>query len=543
MKIDKLKAAIARDARLPRYLCHLYQRLNLNRLNLVTGAGISVEAKVPAWKELLRRLAEIEEQLPNDLKIHEAAGLQPEYLGQIIYHRFNRVCPIADVGTTPDLRSAQVEYGWGDTIHKAIYREVAPEIGDVLDTHPYLAQLRDVARRVPLIINFNFDDLLAHAIGEQIKVGGPGNEAGNALSVTWQPPLTDRPKLTTVYHVNGILPRVDLKKRSPQLIFTEDSFADARARSPGVNAEYLFLRFVQNTMLLIGHSLADSSLKNYLRQNRDKSPANHHYMIHWIKDDGEYPETRRSDIFEANLELYNLITIFLTSDEIREFLQVLILDNRDFTDIIEGIEPDRRATYHYYIVGPVAAGKSTLLEHLRCFETQEEWTRPPPKEMYLASTKIGESEQRIIDEFLNQELKEKNRRMHAAGVGFHFMDRAPLDLYAFTQTDEEIKRKSKELREVVTRNKPLQEGEIIFIEAQPKTLVKRNMARGRPPEKAGQDDYLGEQIRKLKEIYCPTFVLSTDEYNADDSARIVSRQVLLGDYTPTDLQGIIARYE
>jgi len=543
MKIEKLNAAIARDARLPRYLCHLYQRLRLNRLNLVTGAGISVDAKVPAWKELLRRLAEIEDKLPGELKIHEDAGLQPEYLGQIIYHRFNRVCPIADLGTAPDLRSAQIEYGWGDTIHKAIYRDVAPEINDVLGAHPYLVQLRDVARRVPLIINFNFDDLLAHAIGEQIKEGAPGSEAGNALTVTWQPPLTDRPKLTTVYHVNGILPRVDLKKRSPQLIFTEDSFADARARSPGVNAEYLFLRFVQNTMLLIGHSLADSSLKNYLRQNRDKSPANHHYMIHWIEGDGDYPEHRRRDIFEANLELYNLITIFLTSEEIREFLQLLLLEKRSFIDIIESMEPDRRATYHYYIVGPVAAGKSTLLEHLRCFETLEEWTRPPPKEMYLASTMIGEPEQRIIDEFLNLELKEKNRLMHSAGVGFHFMDRAPLDLYAFTQTDEEIKRKSKELRELVTRNKPLQEGEIIFIEAEPKTLVKRNMARGRPPEKAGRDDYLEEQIRKLKEIYHPKFILSTDQYNANEVARTVARHVLLGDYTPTDLQGIVARYE
>lgn len=543
MKIDKLNAAIARNPRLPRYLCHLYQRLNLNRLNLVTGAGISVDAQVPAWKELLRRLAEIEEQLPGELKIHEDAGLQPEYLGQIIYHRFNRVCPVADASTAPDLRLAQVEYGWGDTIHKAIYRDVAPEIGDVLAAHPYLEQLRDVARRVPLIINFNFDDLLAHAIGEQIKGGGPGSEPGNALSVTWQPPLTDRPNLTTVYHVNGILPRVDLKKRSPQLIFTEDSFADARARSPGVNAEYLFLRFVQNTMLLIGHSLADSSLKNFLRQNRDKSPANHHYMIHWIKDDEEYSDTRRADIFEANLELYNLITIFLTSDEISEFLVLLILDKRSFVDILEGIDPDRRATYHYYIVGPVAAGKSTMLEHLRCFETMEEWTRPPPKEMYFASTNIGESEQQIIDEFLNQELKEKNRRMHDAGVGFHFMDRAPLDLYAFTETDEEIKRKSKELREQVTRNKPLQEGEVIFVSAEPKTLVKRNMARGRPPEKAGKEDYLAGQIEKLKEIYRPIFILSTDEYNANEIARKVARHVLLGEYTPTDLQGIIARYE
>ena len=54
MKLDKLYAAISRNPRLPRYLCHLYQRLNLGRLNLVTGAGISIDANVPSWKELLR---------------------------------------------------------------------------------------------------------------------------------------------------------------------------------------------------------------------------------------------------------------------------------------------------------------------------------------------------------------------------------------------------------------------------------------------------------------------------------------------------------
>ena len=432
-----------------------------------------------------------------------------------------------------------MNFGWGDTIHKAIYRDVADDINQTLATHPYLAELRDVARRVALVINFNFDDLLAHAISEEIKDG----KEGNALSVTWQPPLTDRPGLTTVYHVNGILPRVDLKKRSPELIFTEDSFAAARARSPSINAEYLFLRFVQNTMLLIGLSLADSSLKNYLRQNRDKSPANHHYMVHWISHEEEYSESRRQDIFLANLELYNLITMFLTSDELKELLQLLVLDERNFNDAIEGMEPDRRTTFHYYIVGPVAAGKSTLLEQLRCFETLEEWTRPPPKEMYLASTKISSAQQQIVDEFLNQELKEKNRRMVTAGVGIHFVDRAPLDLYAFTQTEEEIKRKSKELRDVVTRNKALQEGEIIMIEADPNTLVKRNMARGRPPEKAGQVEYFMDQIKKIKEIYTPTFVLSTDTYNADETARKVARHVLLEDYDPTDLQSIIARYE
>ena len=540
MNINALHIAIARQPRLPRFLCHLYQRLSLGRLNLVTGAGISADAKVPQWKGLLKRLAEMEVNLPGDLDAHEKAGLQPEYLGQIIYHRFKGACPVTEPA---ELRSATIEYGWGEAIHQAIYKDVPVAIDEVLKIHPYLAQLRDLSRRVSLVINFNFDDLLSDAIGEQIKQGGVSSENGNALTVTWQPPLTDRAHLTTVYHVNGILPRVALRKRSPQLIFTEDSFADARARSPGVNAEYLFLRFVQNTMLLIGHSLADSSLKNYLRQNRDKSPANHHYMIYWIDKEGDLTKARQDDIFEANIELYNLITIFLTSSEISEFIALLNLDERNFSETIDDLGVDRRSRYHYYIVGPVAAGKSTLLEHLRCFQTHEEWTRPPPREMYLASSKITKEQRALIDQFLYSELKEKNRRMHAAKAGLHFMDRAPLDLYAFSKTEVENRIKSRTLRELVTRDQPLQKGEILFIEADPKTLVRRNIARGRPPQDAGEIPYFKKQIFKLKEIYKPTFVLSTDNFNADEVARRVARHVLLGDYNPADLENVINLYE
>ncbi len=535
--MNALRTAITRQQRLPRFLCHLYQRLSQKRLNLVTGAGISVEAGVPGWHALLERLAENEDALKHDLNLHREAGLNPEYLGQIIYHRFKNACTTTEPA---DLRVATIEHGWGEAIHKAIYQNVPLDIAKVVEDHPYLAQLRDLAHKVPLVINFNFDDILADAIGDQIKVG---TGTGNALSVTWQPPLTDREKLTTIYHVNGILPRVSLKKRSPQLIFTEDSFADARARSPGVSAEYLFLRFVQNTMLLIGHSLADSSLKNYLRLNRDKSPANHHYMIFWIKDDNDLSDSRRQDIFEANLELYNLITIFLTSDEVREFLSLLNLDTREFSEALDSLGNDRRSRYHYYIVGPVAAGKSTLLEQLRCFQTHEEWTRPPPREMYLASTKIDEAQQAIIDRFIYSELKEKNKRMHAASVGFHFMDRAPLDLYAFSNSDSDNQEKSRKLRDLVTRDQPLQKGEILFIEALPKTLVRRNMARGRPPEEAGTEAYFEKQIVNLKAVYSPTFTLSTELYNAGDVARRVARHVLFEDYSPVDLDGIIGSYD
>jgi hypothetical protein len=535
--MPNLVKAIGRQKRLGRFLCHLFQRLCDNRLNLVTGAGISVDAGVPAWTPLLQRLATRSPALSADLDKHHASGLAPEYLGQIIYHRH---CSDWDGDAEPHLKDAVIKHDWVKSIHDAIYQNVPKTTEEILEKHPYLAELRDLTRKVPLVINFNFDDILSDALSHQ-AVSSPGVR-DRSFTVTWHPPLVDRPKTTTIYHVNGYLPRVTLKKRSPELVFTEDSFAAAMARTPEVSGEYLFLRFVQNTMLIVGHSLGDSSLKNFLRRNRHQAPANHHYMIYWLKSEDEISPAQQNDIFEANLELYNLITVFLTSKEIAEFLRLLNSESRDIRDFLDDACPDRRSRFHYYIVGPVAAGKSTLLEQLRCFGTFEEWTRPPPKEMFLSFDKLTAEQQSQVSTFLYAELKEKNIRMANVDVGFHFMDRAPLDLYAFSKNDDERKKKTLELKDLVTRDKPLQMGEIVFVTAEGRELVMRNLGRGRLPDSSGDERYFEEQSNYLRSLYNPSCVIITTGMNRGDIAKRVAREALLGEYNACDLNHIMERF-
>lgn len=533
-----LEDALKRQPRLNRYLCHLRQRLSQKRLNLVTGAGISIDAGVPSWTGLLDRLAEKPKELATDFAAHKSRGLHPEYLGQILFHRHRDALAH---GVAVDIREATVNQGWATAIHEAIYRDVSEDISSVLVKHPFLKPLRDLAREVSLVINFNFDDLLADALGDGLLPGAGVNS--RPFTVAWRPPLVDRPNTTTVYHVNGILPHAALRKRSPELIFTEDSFANAIARSPGVGAEYILLRFVQNTMLVVGHSLNDNSLKGHLRKNRDKSPANHHYMVYWVPAGDALEDKQRQDNFDANLELYNVITIFLTSSEMAEFFSLLTLDERAFGDFMDGFSKEP-SQFHYYIVGPVASGKSSLLEQLRSFDTFEEWTRPPPNEMYYAHDKIDpDKRQKVVDAFVYSELKEKNRRMTEAGVGFHFMDRAPLDLYAFSKSDDENKSKTAQLKALVTRDRELKAGEIVFITARPETLVRRNLGRGRLPADAGDEAYLEKQDLNLQSVYAPVTPWSTDDCNAGELAKRIARHALMEDYAPVDLKGILGRYE
>lgn len=529
-----LNAAIERQPELPRLICHIYQRLNQQRLNLVTGAGISINAGVPNWYGLLERLADTPEALAGDYKAHKDSGLTPEYLGQIIYNR-RRIITDEDVTAAGE---ATINHGWAAAIHDAIYKNVPKDVNEILSTHPYLGELRELVKKVPFVINFNFDDILAQAVSAPV----PAAHSTRSYSVEWRPSLSERPNHTTIYHVNGLLPQASLKKRSPTLIFTEDSFSDAMARSPGVSSESIFMRFVQNTMLIVGHSLADASLKNYLRLNRDKSPANHHYMIHWLSKEDVLSAGQRLDIFNANLDLYNVFTIFLTSEEMAAFFSLLNLPTRGFCDRLDEMGEDRCSRWHYYIVGPVAAGKSSLLEHLRCFETYEEWTRSPPSEMYRSFNTLDEAEAEKVNEFVYSELKEKNKRMSEAQVGFHFMDRGPLDLYAFSDTDEEIKKKTADLKSLITRHRPWQNGGVIFLKAKGDTLVSRNYTRGRSPEQAGSSGYFELQLDKLKEIYDPEFICDTEGQTPGQIAKKVVRRVLLKKYEPIDLNATMERH-
>lgn len=536
--VKELENAFEREPRLGRFLCHLSQRLQAERLNLVVGAGISIDAGVPGWGDLLERLAGKSSAMLGDLKAHKDSGLNPEYLGQIIYHRHKN--DFSDT-VSDDLLQVSIDNSWADAIHKGIYEKVTGGIDQILSEHPYLSDLQELAQKIPLVINFNFDDLLSEAIGHSISSAAQSGTQ-RSYTVTWHPPSVDRPNTTTIYHVNGVLPRLSLKKRSPQLIFTEDSFANALERSPGVSGEYLFLRFVQNTMLIIGHSLGDSSLKNYLRRNRTNTPANHHYMIYWIKHHESMSTEQRKDIFEANLELYNTITVFLTSDEIRAVFHLLNHEQRDLRDAVEEMGQDKLSRFHYYIVGPVAAGKSTLLEQLRCFNTLEEWTRPPPQVMYRSSDTLSEEEKAEVNSFVYSELKEKNIRMTSLGVGIHFMDRAPLDLYAFSKDDAERKEKTQDLQSNVLKDQSFQQGEVIFLTARGATLVKRNLGRGRAPTSSGDAEYLEQQATFLNELYNPEFVLYTDKYDAGEIARKVAHHALFGKYAPCDLNRIMEKY-
>src|SRR5262245_6511943 len=83
--IVALEEAAKTQTQLPVWLCHMWQRLDRRRLGLILGAGVSIDAGLPAWKGLVERLTARFPAVEKTFESHRKAGLQETYITQIAY--------------------------------------------------------------------------------------------------------------------------------------------------------------------------------------------------------------------------------------------------------------------------------------------------------------------------------------------------------------------------------------------------------------------------------------------------------------------------
>jgi hypothetical protein len=269
-------------------------------------------------------------------------------------------------------------------------------------------------------------------------------------------------------------------------------------------------------------------------------------MVYWDDPASLRSQDEKRHIFEVNLEVYNLISIFLSTSQILELIEMLNEENEAIFEAailkFSSLVTRRR----YYLVGSVVAGKSTSLEALRCFATFEEWFGRPPQVMYQDHKTLSPAERTEVDDWLYTQLREKNDRMRSTGVGIHIMDRGFLDLCAFSETGDENQKKLKEMRERVCRvSGPLENGQIIYLYAQEVVLSERQARRGKLRGPSKSIDYDGaalvQQDKALREIYRPgsSSVYDTSHQSADRISRRIAREILLGEYHPFNFEGRI----
>jgi len=532
---ELLKTATKQQPQLPVWITHMWQRrVEHSRLGLVLGAGVSRDANIPMWGELVERLMVVAEIPKDRMEAHTNDGLTPTLLAEMAYRRHLDSETRAHSGMPFKFRRYQVDASWCVKIHGCLYEKVMGKTyADITKPHIYLHSLAELIYKSQFAITFNFDDIVDEAVIAHADKGkGPNPE------IITRPKVETRKDAPIIYHINGKLPREELRGRSERVLLTEDAFADILLSPNSQDAEFAINQFAVRTFLLLGVSLSDNSLKNLLRAAAKRNPANHHFIVYFEEDGQPKSKEVRQDIFDANLHVYNLISIFLTKQEISALLQMLNLEVKDeeFEDQlrhIANIKIDRK----YYLVGAVAAGKSSTLEALRCFTTHEEWKGRVPAEMYLKDETLTEEQQAKVDQFLYPQLTQKNRKMNSEYPAIRVMDRAYLDLFAFSKSNAENQNKAVRLREqVVGWGGYFQDGQIVFLTASEDAFRERLAKRALPSgdEKKIQFDpkTLIAQEAKLKKIYEPgeDSTFNTSEMDTGQTAKEIARMILLKPY-------------
>jgi hypothetical protein len=383
--------------RYARALCHLNQACRTNRLGIILGSGVSDDLGIPKWKDLIERI---------ETKLDYNSGKAPEsYRAEQLYQHYKKKTIKELDWSNKERMDAAILSGWRETVASCLYSAFGNKKGhadayrEKINQHPYLMALGGLARKSQLVVTHNFDDALEVAIDMDQTVAALPNRRYHSF---WKPEPFLRRGMVNIYHPNGFTPLLPGLRGSENLILTEASFADHLANTNTEESHFFLRHLADKTCLIIGHSLADGTLKNALRQHANQRPGHVNYYVHWSAGgEASLSEDQRNAIREANFETYNLVTLFANSTEIAEILRIVAMSE----SALEGLLAHHSvvARYVYYIVGAVSSGKSTMLRNLRDLVTVEEWPGNMPVVMNRPSIGLPKTQEQLIDESLDVE--------------------------------------------------------------------------------------------------------------------------------------------
>lgn len=222
---------------------------------LFLGAGVSIDAGIPLWSELVYRL--LASMIINKLKSKESL---------LSTNQINKLIELAD-NNREESPLAQVRYirtafsldEYNDIVHDALYKDRPNIKTELLTAICDMCAPKRNHIGVRAVVTYNFDDLLERALNS-VKV------ANNTICCDAD--IGSNSKLD-IFHVHGFLPKTNRKyfdeaKESVSLVFSEEDYH--RIYRDAYNwSNIVQLNFIrENTCLFIGCSINDPNLRRLL---------------------------------------------------------------------------------------------------------------------------------------------------------------------------------------------------------------------------------------------------------------------------------------
>lgn len=541
MKKDELYRSLLQ--KYCKQIVHMRQQYHATNSNLgfVLGAGASMNIGFPDWKALVKRIQENQEIKPLGVEISDDGD--PIVNAQLLFQAYkaHMILKCNEEDRSYNRIDMKIRAHWQKIVHHSLYENIGEDIKQVVSKDNYLWSLIRLIKRTPMIVNYNFDDTIQRMLSASRTEDE--SSATRGYTTLWNSNVYMFPKSSVVYHPNGFLPYHINEHPSERLVFLEDSFADQLIDSIHGYYNVLMDYFTHNTCLLLGLSLTDPTLKHILRINATNHPGIYHYYIKYVKDPSSAIENEKENA-DANFDVYNLITLYLSNKEISALFDLIGMSDEDFCKYVEEVG-GLYTSYKYILVGSVAVGKSTALSYFRSIASHDEWLEYMPVAMAKDPSKVDDSTIIDIDKWIADQWGKKNYKLLRVRDGIHIIDRGPLDAFAFTPKDE-WKNKAKLTKQSISpakSSRKLCPAEIIFLEGDPCTMASRAILS----QKDTDAEKLSKQQQLIDYIYskCDKGVIKIDTRNKGkiQVAKEIARVIFMDNYeeAPLDdtLNGIL----
>lgn len=473
-------------------LTHLRQRFQNKELVPCLGSGINKPLNLPNWKELVQRIA-MNEKVQGQA-IFDSDILLPTKT-QALFEAFRDKYLIEhkDEDEKKLFIEDVVRKEWLILIHKELYGST-----EKIDfsAHKYWDKLIEVVKDCPITVTYNFDDLVESSIR---KLADETTGERNCESVCY--PLFQHGKgKAVIYHPNGYLPKNQEEDYCSQFIFEEKSFQNQLLDS--IMGHYTELKYIfaKYTLLQIGTSIDDQTLRYLLRQNAVLNPGQVHYYVYYKSEGFNMTEADMKALRESYFDTFNLIVLFLDDEEINELLNDITMPDDKFEDKYESVP-----SCNFYITGAPGVGKTTTLKYFTSYNIYNEWPGSRIEGLNKSDDRLSTEETSTIDEWVRNQFEIRNRAISKNYYSTHciqIIDRTPLDPIAYTVDRDSEKEKAKFLSERYSKNERwatnLAPGKIILLTIDVKTAMERLSKRN--PQKYN-NDWVDKKLKQFSTLF------------------------------------------